>query len=226
MKSIKLILILISSVIGPALTAQEQRTRESVSIAAAIGSQQGSFSADYFHSWRLGSKRKIEIGMGARFTSYLGHQHYYSSAPTSLACCPTKTDSLLVGSPQSNSFNVAIQLGYSLTDKIHLGFNIDAIGFSFGGVQLAEFRMGKSTQPIFAQPTAFNILLIHHNDRGMLNSEFFLRYFFNKQWAIKIAYQYLFTEYTTRTKIQLQPEANDRFRNASNMLSVGLTKIF
>ncbi|MFM7852725.1 MAG: hypothetical protein ACKO96_12625, partial [Flammeovirgaceae bacterium] len=191
-----------------------------------IGSKQASFSADYFHVWRWGSKRKIEMGVGTRFTSFLSHQQYYSSAPASLACCPAKTDSLLVASPQSNSFNVAIQLGYNLTNKIHFGFTIDAIGFSFGREQLTEFRMGKSMQQVSAQPTAFNILLVHHNDRGMLNSEFFLRYFFNKEWAIKIAYQYLFTEYTTRTKIQWQPEANDRFRNASNLVGIGVTKIF
>ncbi|MDZ7646567.1 MAG: hypothetical protein U5K54_04975 [Cytophagales bacterium] len=43
---------------------------------------------------------------------------------------------------------------------------------------------------------------------------------------LKVAYQYLFTEYTTDTEVQQLPEPNDRFRNKSSMLSVGITKQF
>jgi long-subunit fatty acid transport protein len=164
--------------------------------------------------------------VGARFTSYFGSQQFFSSAPASLAADPAKVDSLLVASAQLNSLNLAIHVGYRLTGKINLGFNIDATGFSLGPKQNTDFRMNKSSSSVSSQPTPFNILLVGYNDRGMLNSEFFARYFFNDRWAIKVAYQHLFTEYTTGTKIQQQPEANDRFRNTSDMFSIGVSRVF
>jgi hypothetical protein len=75
-------------------------------------------------------------------------------------------------------------------------------------------------------PTSFNGLGIGDNDHGSLNSEFYARYFFKDLWAVKIGFQYLFTEYTTNTNVQQFPELNDRFRNKSSMISIGVTRQF
>ncbi len=192
----------------------------------AIGSSQGSVSIDYFHQWNLGESRKFEVGLGGRFTSYFGSSQYYSSAPANLAGDKSKSDSILLQSPQVNALNIAIHLGYRVSPKIGLGFNIDAIGFSFGGSQNGSYINGSVGQAISAKPTSFNILLIGTNDRGTLNSEFHVRYYFKEKMAIKLAYQYLFTEYTTDTAVQQFPEPNDRFRNTAGLFSIGVTKTF
>jgi hypothetical protein len=195
-------------------------------LTGAIGSNQGSVSIDYFHLWRLGKSKKIEVGIGGRFTSYLGNSQYYSSAPASLAADEKKSDSLLLSSAQVNALNLAINLGYRLSPKVGVGFNIDAIGFSFGAHQDGSYINGSQVQATSGKPTSFNILLVGNNDQGSLNSEFYLRYFFAKDLAIKLAYQFLFTEYTTETKVQQLPEANDRFRNKASLFSLGITKQF
>lgn len=208
------------------VSGQESQTVNYTDFTGAIGSNQGSVSIDYFHLWRLGKSRKIEVGLGGRFTSYFGSSQYYASAPASLAADESKSDSLLLQSPQVNALNLAINVGYRLSSKFGLGFNIDALGFSFGGKQNGSYVNGNLGQSISAKPTAFNVLLIGNNDKGSLNSEFYLRYFIKEKLAIKMAYQYLFTEYTTETEIQQMPEANDRFRNKASLLSLAITKQF
>lgn len=208
------------------VSAQKTETVNYGSFTGAIGDRQGSVSVDYFHLWKIGKAGKFEAGLGGRFTSYFGSTKYYSSAPGSLANDEKNTDSLLLQSPQVNALNVAINLGYRLSSKIGVGFNIDAIGFSFGSKQSGTYLNGNRGQATTATPTGFNVLLVGNNDQGTLNSEFYARYFFNEKLALKVAYQYLFTEYTTDTEVQQVPEPNDRFRNKAGLLSVGLTKQF
>ena len=206
--------------------AQDSRTVNYADFTGAIGSNQGSVSVDYFHLWKLGKSKKLEVGVGGRFTSYFGSAQYYSSAPAGLAADESKSDSILLQSPQVNAFNLAINLGYKIAGKLGLGFNIDAIGFSFGGRKNGSYINGNQGQTTSAKPTAFNILLIGNNDQGSLNSEFYVRYFIKEKLAIKVAYQYLFTEFTTETKVQKLPEVNDRFRNKSSLFSLGISKQF
>ncbi len=209
-----------------ATLAQDSKTVNYADFTGAIGRNQGSVAVDYFYVWKAGKSKKIEVGLGGRFTSYFASSQYYSSAPASLASDERASDSLLLQSPQVNALNLAINVGYRLSGKIGLGFNIDALGFSFGGKQTGSYLNGNLGQATSAKPTSFNILLIGNHDRGSLNSEFYARYFIKDKLAIKLAYQYLFTEYTTETKIQQLPEANDRFRNKASLFSLGLTKQF
>ena len=74
-----------------------------------------------------------------------------------------------------------------------------------------------------AKPTSFNILLISDNDRGSLNSELYGKYYWNEKWGVKLAAQFLFTEYTTDTEVQQFPEPNDRFRNKSLLIAAGIS---
>jgi long-subunit fatty acid transport protein len=132
----------------------------------------------------------------------------------------------LLQSPQINAINLALNFGYRISPKFGVGFNIDAVGFSFGGSKDGSYINGNVGQVTSAKPTSFNVLLIGNNDKGTLNSEFYARYFFNDKLAIKLAYQYLFLEYTTDTQMQQSPEANDRFRHKGRLFSVGITKTF
>ncbi len=192
----------------------------------ALGNRQVSISIDYFRLWRITKSKKAEIGLGARVTSYFGRDQYYSSAPASLASDKNKSDSISLQSPQINAFNAALNLGYRLSNRVAFGFNIDLIGISIGGNKSGFYMNNDESQPTSAKPTTFNILLIGNNDRGSLNSEFYLRYFLQEKFAFKLAYQYLFTEYTTDTKVQQIPQPNDRFRNKSGLISLGVTKQF
>ncbi len=206
-----------------------------IQATVGIGASEGSFSILYGHDWEFGSRKQFAVGFGGRFTAYLGANQYYRTAPAKLTSGTTgpgvifkpdieaNIDTFLIKSPQVNSLNVLINLRYAFNDKLHFGFNIDAIGFSFGGSKDGTYINGSQGSREMAKPTSFNALLTSDNDLGSLNSEFYARYYLNDKWGLKAAAQFHFTEYTTDTEVQQFPEPNDRFRRKTLMFAFGVT---
>jgi long-subunit fatty acid transport protein len=213
-----------------------------VDISFGIGNNQSSLVAGYFHNWILNRYKKMKLpksfsgkskgssfflGTGVRLTSNFGKGSLYTSAPSSLARDVNKTDTLFTSNPIIVGINVLINLGYNITSKLQAGFNIDLIGFSVGSK--SEPRLIQNPVGYLlgdAKPTGLNILLIGNRDRGTLNSEFYARYNIANRFGVKLAYQYLFTELTTNTKVQTLPVQNDRFRNKARLFSIGVSYYF
>ncbi len=213
--------------------AQSSTTQNSINLGLAFGASQGSLSAAFAHDWYLGKKKKFILGTGGRFTAYVAQNQYYETAPAKLTSGGTglgvlfeetitaNIDTFLISSPNVYAINAFINLGYQFSEKFSVGFNIDAIGFSFGGEKQGNYINGSQGQLTTATPTSFNLLLISDNDLGSLNSELYGKYKINEQWSIRAGVQFLFTEYTTKTEVQQFPEPNDRFRNKSLMIMIG-----
>jgi hypothetical protein len=198
----------------------------SFELGGAIGSSVGSISASGFQNFGIGSKKKFYIGTGVRFTSFFGSNVNFTTAPADLTGDDKNIDTLLAPSPGVNSLNLMVSLGYKVSEKLDVGFNIDAIGVSFGPTGTPSYiRNGKSTAAS-ASPTSTNILLVGDNDKGSLNSHLFVRYKLSDHLGVKLAYQFLFNELTTTTKVQTIPSANDRFRAKSGMIYVGVNYNF
>jgi hypothetical protein len=198
----------------------------SFELGGAIGSSVSSISASGFQNFGIGSKKKFYIGTGVRFTSFFGSNVNFITAPADLTSDDKNIDTLLAPSPGVNSLNLMISLGYKVSEKLDVGFNIDAIGVSFGPTGTPSYiRNGKSTATS-ASPTSTNILLVGDNDKGSLNSHLFVRYKLSDHLGVKLAYQFLFNELTTTTKVQTIPSANDRFRAKSGMIYVGVNYNF
>lgn len=233
-----LILVFAAGTVTQLHAQKNKLVDKSDSFTAAFGSSEFSTALAYNHLWKLGKKQKFGIGAGIRLTNYFGSNKYYTTAPAKLTSGKTgpgvffaddilqNIDSVLFKKSQVNALNVSINFDYNIYKKISVGFNIDAIGFTFGGKQngsyLGNNGAGAATT---AKPTSFNLLLISDNDLGSLNSEFYAQYKFNKKWGAKAGFQFLFTEYTTATKVQTTPDGqkNDRFRNKSSGISFGIT---
>lgn len=217
----------------PAATLAQSKTSEHADATLAFAKYQGSLALHYAHIWNFFEARKIGVGLGARITSYVGANQYYITAPAKLTSGSTgplvifkenianNIDTLLVKSPMVTSINMSINIHYQVTPKILTGFNIDAIGISFGRRAQGNYINGASGSITRGQPTSFNALLISDNDLGSLNSEIFATYKLGKKWSAKICAAFLFTEYTTDMKVQSLPESNDRFRNKSLMFGIG-----
>jgi hypothetical protein len=237
----KLISTVFVSVILMGVHAQKSNVDKYAAFTVAFGSKQFSTALSYQHLWKLGKNQKLAIGGGVRLTNHFGNNLYYTTAPAKLTSgktgpsvffaddIPQNIDSVLFKKSQVNALNLSINFSYNVYKKITLGFNIDAIGFSFGGKQngfyLGNNGIGAATT---AKPTGFNALLISDNDRGTLNSEFYAQYKMNDKWGVKLGFQYLFTEYTTDTKVQTTPDGqkNDRFRSKGSGISLGVTYSF
>jgi hypothetical protein len=234
-------IVLSICVIAGANAQKKEAIDNSASFTVALGSSEISTSLAYQHLWKLGKKQKWEIGAGVRFTNYFGSNQYYTTAPAKLTSgkkgpgvlfaddIPQNIDSVLFKKSQVNSLNLSINFVYNVSKKFDVGFNIDAVGFSFGGKQngiyLGNNGIGATTA---AKPSGFNLLLVSDNDKGALNSELYTSYHFNNKWGAKLGFQFLFTEYTTTTNIQTTPDGqkNNRFRNKSSGISIGITHTF
>jgi len=213
--------------------------RAFIDFGSTIGRDQGSVSAAFTYKWKLGEKRKLELGVGARYTGYFGKKKDYITAPASLARTTSfpflivfagqreeNFDTLTVQRPFVNSLNITFNLGYALGPKWYAGTNIDVIGFSAGPSTNAIFKSyGNTTTEPKARVAPFNLLLTGDNDRGSLNSEFFVSYKLNEKCSIKGIYQFIFTEYTSTTVQQIAPDgsSNNRFRNKANNFGMGIS---
>ena len=211
--------------------------------SVTAGSSQQSFALSYVYNWKIGAKKKWELGIGARNTLYTGVKNQYITAgPARLTRSTTipfiiffagqkeeNFDTLEVQRPLINLFNITANIGYNISSRWYAGFNIDVIGFSFGRKGSAALTSNgiNYTEPA-AKPSAFNLLLTGDHDKGSLNSEFFLRYKLDKRWSVKGIYQFLFEEYKTSKFKQTAPDGTviDRFRNKANNFGVGVSYNF
>ena len=235
-------LLLSAGYVGFSQTHALPRTDRFVDLSATIGESQGAVAASYVHNWRLGKKKKWEIGYGFRWTSFFGVKRDFTTAPARLARSTTfpflivfadhlasNEDTLTVQRPFTNSLNLSTNFGYNFSDRWSAGFNIDLIGFTFGRTTSAILTSNgvTKTEPA-AKPAPFNVLLTGDNDYGSLNSEFFLKYKLNKRWGIKADYQFMFVEYKTTTIKQTAPDGTlvDRFRNKVNAFGIGVSYHF
>ena len=111
---------------------------------ATAGKSQGSVAASFVNNWKLGKKKRLEAGLGLRWTSYFGTKTDFITAPAKLARTTTTPfiiffagqreenfDTLTVQRPFTHSVNISINLGYNFTDRFNAGVNIDLLGFTF-----------------------------------------------------------------------------------------------
>ncbi len=241
----RLFLIILFLPVTYHLSGQEispPRFNKFADLSFTLSESQQSIALAYVHNWRLGKKRKIDLGLGIRNTAYFGVKKEFWTAPAELSrgskapftgvFSSQKTenwDTLVVQRAFTNSTNLTANLGYHFSSKWYAGFNIDLIGFTFGQTTSGVFLSNgnTSTEPA-AKPAPFNLLLTGDLDLGTLNSEFFIKYQLTPQWAIKGIYQFLFVEYKTTTVEQIAPDGttNDRFRNKANNFGIGVAYHF
>jgi hypothetical protein len=220
----KLFLLISTFVFTFSLYAQQNNNY--AELGGSVGSSVGSVNVALHKNWTLGKKDKFVIGTGIRFTSFFGTDVNFTTAPADLTGDNKNIDTLFAPTPSMSSINALINLGYRLNNKLEVGFNIDVIGFSFGTKGTPTFISNGKKTVTTANPTSTNILLVGDNDKGSLNSHLYVKYEISRNVGIKLAYQFLFNELTTETKIQTFPSANDRFRQKSNMVFAGISYSF
>ncbi|MCU0451100.1 MAG: hypothetical protein MUC97_14880 [Bernardetiaceae bacterium] len=217
-------LLFLSCLLAQSAFAQSPKAPQS-NFDFAIAAGNGLYVApswSRFHG--LGAKGKFQLGYGLRLTSQFGSNVPHLTAPAKLTTgqngpgvlfqetIEANLDTLTLQNVQVNSLNASIHLQYAFSPKLEVGFNIDAIGFSFGGQQSGRFEArsaGRAPSTEMASPTTFNLLLISDNDLGSVNSELYVRYWLSPRWALRGGLGFAFSEYTTSRTLTLD---NDRFR--------------
>lgn len=192
----------------------------------------------YVLHFGLGKARKFRIGAGLRYNFNWNSGQDYRTAPARLTSGqegpqvlfsedkPENIDTFKVGAASFHSVNLGIYLAYFIHPKWEIGFNIDAIGFSFGPQAKGDFAKlggGAGLSQVKAKPYPFNALLVSDNDLGSLNSELYMQHRFSAHWAARAGATFIFSELKTEIKPRLN---NDRFRHKSLQGMLGLAYIF
>ena len=132
---------------------------------------------------------------------------------------------VLIDDALSHALNLAFYANYRVLSALEAGFNIDVIGVGFGPGRTGDSR---SSDPRYqgsyaATPSHFNLLEGGKPDRGTLNSEFYLAWWFRPRGAVRAGASHEVAEYTLATPLAF---GNDRFRHSSTLafLSVSLTR--
>lgn len=209
-----------------------------IGITGAFGEGSTSMTLGFSHLYGFGSSRRFKLGYGVRLSSFFGSDREFTAAPPDLAAEENpqyfKTGEGIFNNDsdsksQLNAINLGLYTDYSITEKLVVGFNIDVVGFSFGkektGSVYDERVIDRLTliDNTSAKPTSFNALLVGDNDRGTVNSEFWIGYRVTSNIMLKGAFSYLFTEYTTEGQYQ---DDNDRFRYKATQGAVGINYTF
>lgn len=231
MKKIILFLLLSHTLSAQYLYPKTQRNFD---LAVAFGSA-FSPSVSYQNLYGIGKADRFKIGWGVRLNTFFSGQKNYITAPARLTSgsqsivalftenIAGNLDTLQLTKSRLGSVNGTIVLQYSFK-KLDLGFNIDFIGFSFGGKQTGKFVAGESNSlnntSQTARPTPFNLLLISDSDIGSLNSELYFRYWVDNRFAVRAGASFQFLEYTANRALTFE---NDRFRHKALLPFVAIT---
>ncbi|WP_305952900.1 hypothetical protein [Emticicia oligotrophica] len=236
MKKILFLIVTFLTISYLSFSQSKNQRYADLSIAAGSGF---SPALSYNYNWGLGKKGKFKIGTGIRFTYFAKGRTDLITAPASLTSGEkgpqvlfkenilSNFDTLKVSKIGTGYINIPIHLQYSFSQKFEVGFNIDAIGISFGSKQSGTFyasdsrSLNKSSQS--AKPTFFNALLVSDNDLGSLNSELYARYWVNDKIGIRAGLSFQFIEYTTDKVLTFE---NDRFRTKNLLPMIAVSYKF
>ncbi len=200
-----------------------------VSVGGSFGSEINMITLGFEREFNVVSK-KIHVNPGLRVNVFNGSSLDFITAPAEYTVNDSEVDTLFMPSVQSNFANLYVRLGYDITEKLSVSFDIDLVGVSFGSEQNDNvFKPGEdlqsantgSSSSVVANPTQINVLLVGDNDLGSLNSTFMITYNLTKRLGIDAGLTYVFTEYTTDLSIGY--DGNDRFRNKSAMGYFGVS---
>ena len=175
----------------------------------AVGGNRG------LRSYAAGASRRHEVfgrlklGYGARATLVTG----------GVELAPVKHDGpdrVTIDGARLAMINADIHASAKIAPRLEGGFNLDVAGFSFGAHENASFRRSSSdpARTVGASPGGGNLFLFGSNDRGSLNSEFYLAWQFSPSWSVRGGLAHLLTEYVIADDLG---GATRRYRKFSNL---------
>lgn len=241
---ILLILVLIFASTSTAIAQEKLPYRKNHAFDLALSGGTGKFSGAL--SWKhVGTLTKkipnLKVGYGIRLTSFVAANKFYVTAPAkytspvqNLGTIFSETidaniDTVTTPTANTNSINAAIYIEYKIAKRFDVGFNIDVIGFSFGGEKdfnIISSSFDPNQSPVQkGSPTRLNLLLTSDNDIGSLNSELFARYWLHDKLGVRAGLTFLFSEYRLSNDLSFDNGriVNDRYRYKAAMIMAGVT---
>ena len=242
----KVAIYLLLSVFTFNISAQGlDKTYKNFDLALGAGKTGFSPALSFTQLWGIGKSNRFKIGYVARITPYFGGETDFRTAPARFTSGTASfsalfsddiianIDTFRVKSFQTFAVNIGVILQYAISDKLEVGFNIDAIGKTWGTTVTGDlisrrnkrkFQDGSTSSP--SNPETYNFLLISDSDIGSLNSEIYARYWVTNKIGIRAGASFQFVELTTEKKVEINGRLNDTWRSKSLMPMVAVSYKF
>jgi len=194
-----------------------QVLRVEAGVAAWASAMTGAVSVS--HQIGLFRARRLRLGYGVRYSLIARtDQAEFTVAEASLIRQGIR-EPVLIDRSRNHALNLAFYANYRVLPAAEAGFNIDVIGFGFGPGRIADSR---STDPRYqgsyaATPSSFNLFEGGKPDRGTLDSEFYVAYWFGPRAGVRAGASHEVAEYTLAAPLAF---GNDRFRHSSTLAFV------
>ena len=209
------------------VTAQVAGPRQVRRIEGGVAAWESAITAAVAVSHQIGlfRARRLRLGYGVRYSLIARtDQAEFTVARASLIQQGIR-EPVLIDRSRNHALNLAFYANYRVLSAVEAGFNIDVIGFGFGPARVGDSR---STDPRYqgsytATPSSFNLLQGGKPDRGTLNSEFYVAYWFGPRAGVRAGASHEVAEYTLAVPLAF---GNDRFRHSSTLafVSFALTR--
>ncbi|NOT06956.1 MAG: hypothetical protein HOP28_02000 [Gemmatimonadales bacterium] len=144
--------------LGGAIPALAQQ----IDLDASAGAGKGAWRAAASGQWRLAAGSRLTLSTGLRLTYYAGKPASYRNQGSITATLPDRLEI----DPAVFGLNVMIGAKLRLVKFLSAGANIDVAGVAAGPA--------RQESGVALRPARGSLLLYGDNDRGSLNSEFFV----------------------------------------------------
>jgi hypothetical protein len=159
---------------------------------------------------------RLRLGAGPRLLGAFGGDGLSFSTADADLIAAGRIETLAVSGVRTGALNLALSARVRVWAGLELGANIDVVGVGFGRTRPVSSG-GVQTD---ASPPTLNLLALGRKDRGTLDSEFFVAWWFGERVAVRVGASHLVTELVTRTPLQ---DGNDRFRRSSTQVFIAVT---
>jgi len=150
----------------------------------------------------------LRLGAGPRLLGVFGVSDLAFSTADADLISAGRIETFNVSGLVSGALNLALSLRVRPLAGLEIGANIDVVGVGFGRSRPVSSG-GVQTR---ASPPTLNLLAFGRNDKGTLDSEFFLGWWFNEHLALRAGLTHVVSELVTEAPLQ---DGNDRFRRSS-----------
>lgn len=176
----RLLVLLGGCCIAVALPASGQR----LELDASLGLSGSALRSALSSQWRHDLHARLTIGAGLRLTHYAGEDASFRNVGQTTAGLPER----VTLNPNAWGLNVMVSAQARVTGVVAAGANIDVAGVAIGPTEHAGAAE--------LTPARGSLFQYGDNDRGSLNSEFFIAVTLSPQWELRGGMSHYVVGYT------------------------------
>lgn len=174
---------------------------------AALGARRGYVAASAWQLWSPFGQQRLQAGLGFRATGFFLPGQSYDAQNGA-------TDATLhLPAGRHVALNAALHLRARVAGPVRVGFNIDLAGLTLGPSLCGQRLQAGMAERAVARPVRGNLLLGGTQDRGTLNSDFYVSVDVAAHYSVHAGFSHVVNAYAV---------GDQRFQRFANQAALGV----